>query len=589
MAQIKPPPEIKINTFQAGIGTSYLTGFHDMRGLDVESIPGVARINYRLSSQRPPAVSTTFTANPATDVITTAATFVWTPNATSVDSLYRPVTLTTTGTLPAGLTTSTVYYLSGFITSLTYKLATSIANANAGTWIDITDAGTGTHTITSVDMGEPMYITSDNKSTNTTYVQDSNGRVWGEVGGGTPWLLIAGNTLTGGGKGLVYYSGYLLAFRSGGSISIDVLAADTFAINYGITWTNGWLTPAINSAAPTFPTRVARDNRIYIGNGTQLDSIRTNTGKTFNPSDATTYTYTAGCLTFVANNVVTCLSELGGKLEVGMSTNKVILWDKTSTTFNDQIIIPEYPVYTMSSLENVSYIFAGRLGNIYATNGSSVQKVKQLPEDITGAKFGSTATSCMFGSSIPLNAKIYFTFVGSGTADGVYSFNPATGVLIMESPVSTNSYSLLSSNVIYPTGTKSYICGWNAGNNTLGLDSTQGLVNMRPLTNYTAYLISPLFDIGTYLNKRALSQLEIHLTKPMVSGQGIRVSWRNTAGSSFSTPKVVDFSTYGAIDAYLVNMDGYSDDHIQVKIEFTVSDAAQDSSLSPELKEIIIR
>ena len=55
--------------------------------------------------------------------------------------------LTTTTTLPAGLATATDYYYIR-VSDSTGKLATSYANAIAGTAINITDAGTGTHTST---------------------------------------------------------------------------------------------------------------------------------------------------------------------------------------------------------------------------------------------------------------------------------------------------------------------------------------------------------------------------------------------------------------------------------------------------------
>lgn len=55
-------------------------------------------------------------------------------------------TLTTTGTLPAGLATATPYYVI-VVDANTIKFASSQANALAGTAIDQTDAGTGTHTV----------------------------------------------------------------------------------------------------------------------------------------------------------------------------------------------------------------------------------------------------------------------------------------------------------------------------------------------------------------------------------------------------------------------------------------------------------
>lgn len=84
----------------------------------------------------------TFTADASTDIMT----------YTSVTSLPSNlltgtrVRCTTTTTLPAPLATATDYYLIR-VTDGTYKLATSYANAIAGTAINITDAGTGTHTL----------------------------------------------------------------------------------------------------------------------------------------------------------------------------------------------------------------------------------------------------------------------------------------------------------------------------------------------------------------------------------------------------------------------------------------------------------
>lgn len=57
------------------------------------------------------------------------------------------VQFTTTGTLPAGLSLATDYYLI-VLTASTFKVASSLANAQAGTAIDITDSGSGTHTVT---------------------------------------------------------------------------------------------------------------------------------------------------------------------------------------------------------------------------------------------------------------------------------------------------------------------------------------------------------------------------------------------------------------------------------------------------------
>lgn len=79
-----------------------------------------------------------FTATAATDLVTTAT-----------DHGYQTgmkLTVSTTDTLPGGLAALTDYYFI-YVSATTGKLATSQANALAGTAIDITSSGTGTHTI----------------------------------------------------------------------------------------------------------------------------------------------------------------------------------------------------------------------------------------------------------------------------------------------------------------------------------------------------------------------------------------------------------------------------------------------------------
>lgn len=85
--------------------------------------------------------SDTFTADAGTDVCT------WTSTASHPSNILTGtrVRLTTTTTLPAGLSLATDYYVIK-VSDTTFMLATSYANAVAGTQINITDAGTGTHT-----------------------------------------------------------------------------------------------------------------------------------------------------------------------------------------------------------------------------------------------------------------------------------------------------------------------------------------------------------------------------------------------------------------------------------------------------------
>lgn len=119
-------------------------------------VPGVLKLVDVIGFYRVTAVTTTtaqattntlgfgdtFTADASTDIITMTST----ANIPSNILTGTRVRLTTTTTLPAGLALATDYYVIK-VTDSTFKLATSYANAVAGTAIDITSAGTGTHTM----------------------------------------------------------------------------------------------------------------------------------------------------------------------------------------------------------------------------------------------------------------------------------------------------------------------------------------------------------------------------------------------------------------------------------------------------------
>jgi hypothetical protein len=86
--------------------------------------------------------SDTFTADASTELLT----FTSTANIPSNLLTGTRVQVSTTTTLPGGLAAATNYYVIK-VSDSTVKLATSYANAIAGTAIDITSTGTGTHTM----------------------------------------------------------------------------------------------------------------------------------------------------------------------------------------------------------------------------------------------------------------------------------------------------------------------------------------------------------------------------------------------------------------------------------------------------------
>lgn len=84
-------------------------------------------------------ISFPFTADPTTNLLTMASTAAYPTNT--------PITLSTSGTLPAPLISSTTYWTIQVSPTTLYLAATS-ADAVIGNFIDITSAGSGTNVIT---------------------------------------------------------------------------------------------------------------------------------------------------------------------------------------------------------------------------------------------------------------------------------------------------------------------------------------------------------------------------------------------------------------------------------------------------------
>jgi len=146
----------------------------------------------------------TFTADDTTDIIT----------HTNINLMnYSKVQVSSTVTLPAGLSAATDYYVIK-LTDTTCKLATSRANAVAGTPINITSTGTGTHTINTLlprytdgagvqaffvnSNATPLGAGTPNLSLGYTNSSDTASRA-------TPTVLPIGKTAAA--NGLILYSG----------------------------------------------------------------------------------------------------------------------------------------------------------------------------------------------------------------------------------------------------------------------------------------------------------------------------------------------------------------------------------------------
>lgn len=579
--------DVVFENFQNAIADSPHMGFADIRNLDVTSKPGVALLNFVPQMITPAPVSVTFTADSTTDILTlTSSTLRWNGHGATK----RAVTVSSSGSLPTGLSAATTYWAID-VTSSTLKLATTRLNAEAATAIDLTSNGTGTLTITTIDIGLVKFFASD-----ATHIfgQDTNGRVW--EFSASDWYLLSGNTLTNSNaQGLAIFQNYLFAFRSR---LVDVYGPFSSAEG-SRAWQNDWqiLTASTGDSNPHVAL-TGKDDILYFADRNTTSGVPyigsiQHIG-TFDPTNAATFTFTPIALTLPAYKTITCLDELGVNLMIGTSGREIYPWDRTSTSFlvNQTIVAGETNIQAMRTLNNVLYFAAGTRGSIYFTVGSITRLLRRLPTSITGIPFNTVTISSM----IAHKGKIFFT-VGVKGASGVYSLDISTGQLIFEhrittSPIDASAYTgtygtiAVTFGSLYSNGAESLIIPWKDVDNTLyGIDNTL-YINYYYYPTYAGYFDSDLREVGSNSSPRTFSNVIMELDKPLASGEGIKLSYRKNLSDAFTLMATFDYATYAAEQSFIAAAPITDASFVQIRMEMTV---AVTTSSSPELRTIILQ
>lgn len=560
LTSIIEPQSLVINQWEFGMADSPHLGHGMVKLADIESQPGAvlptkaptSLFAYRASNTR------TFTANAATDTCTASGNLHATAG-TNFD--FTAATFSTTGTLPAGLTAGTIYFLERQ-SDTTFRVCTTPANVETNTVINITDAGTGTHTVTPVPIGTIKHIVKHNNPTGGMYerlfAQDSNGRVWVGTASNVSLVLMPGNTITASsGGGLIIHqfsatsSTYLFVFRNA---AVDVADVHDSADVFGSpVWTNGW--QSLNTAAADNNSHhciVGQDNTIYFCDSRFVGSIREASGSTFAPGTGSTYVYNNQALDTPSGEVLNWLEELGVYLLAGGDkTNKIYPWDRVADSFELSLIVPEYSIKRLKNIGNEVYILAGVKGNIYKTQGTYVDFVRKVPNHLVNATNTLTATPLTWGGIASVNGSLIFGLEGQTAGNhGLYKLF-SNGAIVLETIPSIGSDNV---DAIYAE-TEYYFFGYNGG---------ADFVSTTRYSNFETVLQSGLIPVGDKKHKASYSQLEVQTATPATSGD-IRVGYRTDRTSAFTT-----IATYAAdssatsfqTDAGLIDLE-----NIQLQVE----------------------
>ena len=120
-----------------------------------------------------------------------------------------------------------------------------------------------------------------------------------------------------------------------------------------------------------------------------------------------------------------------------------------------------------------------------------------------------------------------------------------------------------------------------------GLDLTLA-TSFAYTTDYGGYFITPLYQVGTNLNKRTFQEIEFLLVRPLRTGEGIKVEYRDDLTASFAEVGTYIFTNLGATDSHNICFSRPLAIQPCVQIQLKVS-LLGNSSTSPELKTITLR
>lgn len=611
--KIEKDNSISISGFE-GIGQSPLSDFTDMLGINNSSNPGVASVGYKFNKvieKRNNITWTYFSDSPLGGTIETASSVKYRGAGD-----FQAVILKTTGTLPTGLTTNTIYWVKGMFGDDADKylfLADTLKKATTGDYVAFTaSGGSGTHTLEILSPHIVRGWTID--KTGNIYLLDNNHRVWftegihsSNTGSQKQWYCLGKAPSAGSGNGIIYYKGYILVF---GNSKIDALA-ELSLFDSTVTWIADFAGVNINNTMlpdsgrmGAVPYISVNDDAVYFNNGNpsgkgdwRIGLLEEKIGETFNPGSGTTFTCVPDA-TYIPNlnglGETTSIKELGENLIIGTRSNEIFFWDKKSPSFTYKISLPEEGTKYIEVKNETAYILTGVNGNCYATSGSAIQKLFEIPETITGEYYqyndreGGNIDVKYTASSLDKDELLFAVEINGYCY--LMSYNTLNGALVKKN-ISSLGERLMSSNAsgsgyisqIISNRKNTIISSWYRTSTTATYQYALESLLFKPLfnsgtqkyyayNNYEAYIQTGLISLGTALDKKTLRKLYVSFLRPIqtadsVETQGIKIYYKRYIDDTWTLLKTIDYATNGAIKDIQIEAPITDIIDIQFKIE----------------------
>lgn len=490
------------------------------------------------------------------------------------------------------------YYV-GTISGNTFKLYYDIGLTEVVNFLmDLT----GTYDVPS--FGVPVwssyyqyYASSTSPATPFTFILDNPGNCWylrenaATAAGGT----IAANTLQYTGNtghatsgtdadfGLVVWRNYLFVIigRTVDYISIPSLLSSNGGTALSQNWVFGWKTD-LTYTNYQHQAIAALDDSVYICNAGTLASLAQKSGQTFDPTNTATYSWTLSAVLLPSFDQAMSIAQLGDLILIGGILNYLYTWNRLDLQTNIPLVCADKGIYRIVSTNSNAYVFAGTRGRIYICNAVQIQLYQEIPDSFSG----DPEPYYNWQDATYFRNKLYFTFTGTTNAGvaltnvgGIWALGmdagqtqvsiPTAGSLYNINQLSYGTYGgecpvILQSQLANPAG---YGIGgaWTNASAT-GVDVSSSA----PYASFQTVIQTDIIPIGTYYTSATNRQIEYKLSRPLVAGESVRISWRGNLTSAF-TPVWTSTTTGQVSDAKQVNFQKQQWAQLQIELSSTAS------------------
>lgn len=353
---------------------------------------------------------------------------------------------------------------------------------------------------------------------------------------GSSWINVVGAT-TGVCRGLVLGNDYIFrVLVSGSNMIVDRYGP----LSSSPSWSTNWGTIRSGETSTRVPTIYGQDDVLYFGIKNKVSSI----------SDVTSSgSINTNALDLPKGYEIQSFAELGANLMIGAtigdsvsSVGDIFPWDRVSSSFNLPIQTGLQGIPIMYTKNNLIYAIGGKYGQLFITNGTTVQQEVKFSEltDDPEVRFRNVGTDVIDA----WNSGIVLGFGKSAGTD-----NGPCGVWIMREgsiffqtlsfgQVDTDGFDIGS---VIALDEYSYLVAWAdfTGANTFGVDVSNP--NKR-YTSYQAYFDSMVYQVGTKTRPRTFQGIYAKFSKPLESNQGLKISYRTDSSSNYTE---IDAWEYG--------------------------------------------